>query len=491
MNKLFFTVSLMTVALVGNELDYSFGINGMVKSGCNNTDNAYSFIKSVLVQPDDKVITVGTEWRGDDKDGYRIIALYRYLPDGTKDVTFGKDGAVYADHICTDYDTCGKVFYQGGEDVRNAILQPDGKIVVQTDAIYSLARFNADGSLDTQFGAHGGFAWGGDVGYGHSNWMTMQKDGKILIIGQNRDAEHNSAVAVVRYTSNGFVDTSFGTSGTVTTNLTNSDEGYGVAVQPDGKIVVAGNTYGTINGCGEDRYMRGLLLRYKPDGTLDPSFDGDGIMPFSVSTIFDAVPTESGGSNPCQGSYMKRVSILPDGKILTMGTGFNSSISFFLARFNQNSTIDTSFGYQGARAMYDSYDYDQYKQSETVFHYHVMHYTAANMKVLENGKIILNGKQYGGSYNGSSDRFLAVRFASNGSFDHTFGSYGRTIINPDPDDYLYYGTDSLDVAEQSTGKLLMGGWVGGTTDTCKFYGTLMRLEKDRVSNSSIIMYLLD
>jgi uncharacterized delta-60 repeat protein len=126
--------------------------------------------------------------------------------------------------------------------------------------------------------------------------------------------------------ANGDLDQTFGTGGKVTTDLSGrEDEARGVAIQPDGKIVVV--------GLSEGSDLDFAVARYNPDGTLDVTFGNEG-----------AVITDFGGNR----DVASAVVIQPDGKILVVGTAsIGLNLDFALARYNPDGSIDTTFGIDG------------------------------------------------------------------------------------------------------------------------------------------------
>jgi uncharacterized delta-60 repeat protein len=174
---------------------------------------------------------------------------------GMLDATFGTEGKVFTD-------------FGLANDIANAVaLQPDGKLVGGGWAgnDFSLARYNPDGSLDPSFGDGGtvrtNFANGAAESVDDIDGIALQPDGKIVAVGGS-----NGDFALARYNPDGSLDSSFGTGGLVVTDFgTGNARARGVALQADGKIVVAGTTGGTF-----------AMACYLPDGTLDPDFNGSG-----------------------------------------------------------------------------------------------------------------------------------------------------------------------------------------------------------------------
>src|SRR5205823_5199649 len=138
---------------------------------------------------------------------------------------------------------------------------------------FAVARYNADGSLDTTFGSGGTVTtnFGPGATYDDADGVAIQSDGKIVVAGTCNRGGSDNVFAVARYNADGSLDSTFGSGGTVTTDFGlggSDDSAYAVALQPDGKIVAAGATY--LGGVPGDF----ALARYNPDGTLDSTFGG-------------------------------------------------------------------------------------------------------------------------------------------------------------------------------------------------------------------------
>ncbi len=148
----------------------------------------------------------------------------------------------------------------------------------------------APGDLDTTFSPPSGFVtyYGGNPSYGYG--VTVQADGKIIVVGHTR-----GKVPVLRYNPDGSLDGSFGTGGVATDYGGNWASGHAVALQADGKIVVAGFTKGTMYDV--------LVLRYNPDGSLDDGFGTGG------GAIYDSEIWDIG----------RAVALQSDGKIVVAG----------------------------------------------------------------------------------------------------------------------------------------------------------------------------
>jgi uncharacterized delta-60 repeat protein len=288
-------------------LDKSFGSGGEVfgpKGTC----------RAVVIQPDGKILAAGSVVSAKSTD----FALARYNTNGSLDSTFGSRGVAITDLSGNSFDM-----------IEAMGLQADGKIVVagvteaanSTTTELAVARYNANGSLDTSFGI-------GGKALDHlatQSWNVQLKMDLVIdsatggIVVQASDAVGKAMV--VRYNSSGKLDATF--AGTGHETLTDLDSLSAVAIQPsDNRIVVAGRYYsGGVSGEG--------LERLNPDGTLDGTFGNGGVV---VAPFFP------------QGSRAS-VKILSDNQILVGATG-NSQ--FMVSRFSPSGSLDTSFGVGGA-----------------------------------------------------------------------------------------------------------------------------------------------
>jgi uncharacterized delta-60 repeat protein/uncharacterized repeat protein (TIGR02543 family) len=294
-------------------LDTSFGTGGKVTTPIGTADDEG---KAIAIQGDGKIVVAGYATTASNHD----FALARYTSAGSLDTSFGTGGMVTTD-FGSNYDYANAV-----------LLQADGKIVaagmaqIGGHAVFALARYNSDGSLDTGFGT------GGEVTtpIGALNSMgyaaALQSDGKIVIAGSSNNG---SSFALVRYNSDGSLDTGFGTGGEVTTAIgTGNNAAFAVAIQGDGKIVVAGYSY---DGTNNDF----ALVRYTSAGSLDTSFGTGGTVTTAIGT---GAVTYGARSIVIQG----------DGKIVAAGNAkIGSALDFVLARYKSDGTPDTGFGTGG------------------------------------------------------------------------------------------------------------------------------------------------
>ena len=173
----------------------------------------------------------------------------------------------------------------GLRGAKAVVVQPDGKLVAAGE--FSLARYDPDGTLDENFGDEGTVRTDLDAGFtDFASDVALQPDGSIVVVGIVDDGGANDEnFGVQRYDSNGILDTDFGDEGTVTTDFNGgTDRAYGVAVQGDGKIVVAGQA-SDVDGTGNDF----AVARYDTAGALDTSFgtNGTGLVTTDVVGVVD------------------------------------------------------------------------------------------------------------------------------------------------------------------------------------------------------------
>ncbi|MGI8603944.1 MAG: hypothetical protein ACR2OZ_13240 [Verrucomicrobiales bacterium] len=358
-----------------------------------------------------------------------LLAPPAHAAPGDLDATFGTGGKVTTD------------FGSGGDSGRSMAVQSDGKIVVAgysrnasgNDDI-ALVRYTSAGALDTSFNGTGKVTT--DIGSGHdqATSVAVQSDGNIVVAGISNIGP-NADIALVRYTSTGELDTSFNGTGKVTTPIGSSyDEGFSVAVQSDGRIVVAGHSY---FGSNWDI----ALVRYTSTGALDTSFNGTG-----------KVTTDIGSSH----DYGESVAVQNDGKIVVAGDSKNASADedVALVRYTSTGALDTSFNGTG-------------KVTTPIGSGQDRGYSVA---VQSDGRIVVAGYSYNAS--GYED-FALVRYTSTGALDTSFNGTGKVTT-----DFLSSYDRGFSVAVQSDGKIVVAGQSYNASGNEDF--ALVRYEGDPV-----------
>ena len=356
---------------------------------------------AVAMQSDGKIVTAGVTSTGDPTRPNYDFALVRYNADGTLDTTFNSTGKV-----TTPIGT-------GTEQAYAVALQSAGKIVAAGYSLtgstndFAVVRYNTNGSLDTSFNGTGKVTTKFGTGHAQGHSVAVQPDGKIVVAGESGSGD-SMDFAVVRYNGDGSLDTSFYGTGKVTTGIGSGyDAARSVAVQSDGKIVLSGSTR------SDNPYNAFAIVRYDANGRLDTSFSGDG-----------KVITNVGGAN----SNAYDVVVQTDGKILVSGrTEFNGG-QMALVRYNPDGTPDEGFGSNGI-VIGTSSDWP------------------GGIAVQADGKIAVASN----TSNGSVSHCAMVRYLANGSLDTTFNGTGK-VITP-----VGSADSATAIAIQSDGKIVLAG----------------------------------
>ena len=190
---------------------------------------------------------------------------------------------------------------------------------------FALARYNSDGSLDNTFGTNGFVVTDLQQSTDVVKAIAIQPDGKIVVAGHS-DNTFNYDFAVARYLANGTLDNTFGTNGKVIKNFGSTDFGLAMALLPNGKILVSGRVYNGQNGDF-------ALIQLNSNGTFDNTFGTAGAM---MADLFG----EDESANA--------IAIQADGKIVLAGDRYANNISLFaIARFNPDGSLDPSFSFDG------------------------------------------------------------------------------------------------------------------------------------------------
>ncbi|WP_406104487.1 calcium-binding protein [Streptomyces sp. NBC_01003] len=362
----------------------------------------YDESRDMALQADGKIVTVGLN--NSPQGDAADFTLARYNTNGSLDTSFDGDGLVLTD------------VSGGDEDIANGVaVQPDGKIVVVGRSVdpvsggnrFTVVRYNSNGSLDTGFDGDGIALTDFGTGAQEAFAVTVQANGAIVAVG-----ESGPNVALARYNPDGSLDTGFDGDGKVTTGFAGgSATAYDVAMQSDGRIVVTGRAGYNFPANASDF----ALARYNSDGSLDTGFSGDG----KVTTPFADADVAAG------------VKVQTDGKIVVAGT---SDFDFALARYNPDGSLDTGFSGDGKVA--------------TSFGAGTLD-GSSDLALQSDGKIVAAGI--------SQADFAVARYNADGSLDGGFGTGGK--VTTDVSSFGYFDTASA-VAVQSDGKIVASGNTG-------------------------------
>ena len=363
------------------DLDASFGTTGLVERSGSTVDAA--------VQADGKVVRLTREFE-----------VARYAVDGTLDPTFGTGGVITAPNGVADA----------------IVVQPDGRIVAVGDRAdgpntdFLVRRYLSNGSPDAGF-ANGGTAVtpvaAGD-GADRAFAAAVAPDGKLVVAGCTTPAPTCSAsaptagshIAVVRYRPDGSLDASFAGDGTATVTVgagDRADAASGVAVRPDGGVVIGG-TADTRGSLGDPVDQDFAVAQLTPGGLPDLTFSGDGIATVAIE------PTGERRDDGRAG-----VALQPDGKVLIAGVSGPSSTAsaFAVARLDAAGGLDAGFGAGGVVRTVAG-------PAATSI--------ARGLALQSDGKTVVVG------HDASGRGVLAVRYTAAGALDPSFGDQGRAVL---------------------------------------------------------------
>jgi uncharacterized delta-60 repeat protein len=383
-----------STVLRSGSLDPTFGSHGVVVVKASPGGGRVYDARAIALQPDKRIVVAGLA----------TTQLARFNPNGSPDASFGEDGFVSA-HVAA----------------YAMVLEKNGKIViggVGGHGQFALARFRGDGSPDTSFGTAGEVDT--SIGAGATLYaLVVRPDGKIVAAGSASDG-NNGEVALAQYKPDGSLDSTFGHGGTLMTDLCGDAYAAGVVIQPNGKIVAAGGVYYGPHpaGCGHTG-CAAAVLRYNPDGSLDPSFGTEG----RALTHFEG----------CMQGY--DVALAPHRRILVAGDAH----AFALARYNADGSLDQSFGKSGK-----------------VVAGSALNAFAVGVAIAPDGKIVAVG---GAEPSGQEQGAALARFEHDGRLDRSFGRKG--FVTTHIPGWRLAEADA--VALQPNGKIDVAGEVMGDT----------------------------
>lgn len=325
--------------------------------------------------------------------------------------------------------------------IGGAAFQRDGKLVVGGSYTYqglTAGRFFSDGTLDLGFGTDGTALAPISTSLNVGIATALQPDGRIVVAGYANLGTDDFSIA--RFQRNGDPDTTFGSSGKRTFDMMGGeDRAYDVAIQADGRIVVVGQVSSSTSGLDFG------LVRLWSDGSLDTTFGSSG----KVVTDFGINDVDSAGCMVLQ----------QDGKILVGGYAYSSTAgqgyNFALARYLPNGALDVTFGSGGRVTTH------MLGTSERLF----------DLVLQEDGKIVATGYTYSGSY-----QVAVLRYLPNGTLDSSFGTGGKVATDLGP--ALDWGSS---VAVQVDGKIVVSG---ATDKNSSPYAALLRYQANGTLDTS-------
>lgn len=407
---------LTSLAWAGpGDLDTGFGSGGTFDLTPNPTIFFTTEGRAVAVQQDGKIVVAGSQFVLMINGTGLDVVVWRLNPDGTLDDTFGTGGAA--------------VLPLPDAQQANAVaLQPDGKIVVaghldaDTARVFLVARFDTSGHPDTTFGGtgHVEFSFGIRV-KGEASAVAVQRDGKIVVAGTSF-----STIALARLNPDGSFDPTFGTNGRTAGSFTGANfdaQVTSMVIQRNQRIVVGGSA-----SLGGGKLAFGLA-RFRTDGSPDPSF-GTAATPGRVTTSFGSGRKDE----------IFALALQQDGRIVAagstrVGTG---PADFALARYRTNGTLDLTFGGTGKATRSFAPGSDDVARAVAV---------QGNGRIVVAGSVAALSQQHG----------VVMRLLKNGHVDPGFDSGIPPVIGPPTTDV------SQALALQKDGKIVTAGFleVGG------------------------------
>jgi uncharacterized delta-60 repeat protein len=363
------------------------------------------------------------------KNLYKLLFLLTanlgFSQSGNFDLSFDNDGKVITDFGTNNQDDCTAL-----------AIQTDGKIIAVgtssngTNYDFAIARYNVNGSLDNNFGINGKVITAIGLQNDFATSVAIQSDGKIVVAGMCF-VSGNEKYGVVRYNVDGTLDTSFDLDGKIITSIGSYlNRAYSIAIQSEGKIIVAGDSY------SDSLQYNITMARYNTNGSLDSTFDNDGISVITFGTT---------------GAIGKSIVIKSDGKIVVAGQTANDA-NFILIRCNINGSLDTSFGTQGG----------------TIVDFGTTEDVPWSMAIQSDGKIVVAGGTGFGTPSFSPDMAI-MRCNADGSIDTTFDLDGKVILDASLNSY---SDQAKSLAIHANGKILVAGYSQNSND---YDATILRL----------------
>lgn len=435
-NSLMFALLLTGIVYADGELDVEFNAAsdnpGRIFDDFFPAAGGSDNIEKIEIQSDGKIVVCGFAIDGTPRT---LFAVSRYYIDGTIDTFFNSAGTVTGvpGKAAFDFGATGTQNFSIG-----MAIQSDGKILVAgkgdldntaANRGFGIVRLNTDGTLDTTFNGTGKVLLQLDVAdEDRATAVVVQPDGKIVVAG-DVGVFATTDIGIVRLNSDGSLDTTFNSTGIVINDtLGNNEVVDDMVLQSDGKILVSGQT--GVGGTPTFAYV----ARFNSNGTLDTTFNSGGADPGFVLSQYGV----GAGVNEAKSLVIQR-----DEKIIMVGIA-NSTL-FGIARFNADGTLDTTFGTTGELS------------GQAVGGTATL--TGFQSVVLQvDNKILVCGQ----TTVGGNAQALYKRFNTDGSNDTTFNNANGEVVS-DFDGTA--ATDrSFDIALQVDGKILMGGDTNSPND---------------------------
>ena len=386
-------------------LDQSFGNGGQSVGPLGNEP---ADLQDMAIQPDGKIIVAGTT--GDSSSLHERGALARFDVNGRLDKTFGQGGKV-------------TLSINSERTLFLTVAVQNGKIAVAGYVLRGfrydifVAQFDANGILDQTFG-NGGIVLP-DLPAGSAlGSILIDSIGRVVVAGGGNE------FLVLRYLANGSPDNSFGTAGVKTITFSGPAGASFVTLLPDSKLLLGGGVHLATTDLA--------MARLNSDGTLDGTFGQNG----TTTVDFDG-----------DQDYLHDAAVLPDGKIVTVGTSGNGSVFHTtLVRFNANGILDQTFGNNGRVVSPASDNLDE----------------GQSIALQSDGKILVAAY----AYRTFGSDFIVLRFNQDGSLDSSsFGKNGTVRVEFDGT-----GGKGRRIAVDAFGNIVLAGLAGGEFGVARLVG---------------------
>jgi uncharacterized delta-60 repeat protein len=427
-------------------LDYTFGTNGIIRVKYFSRSDAEAL--SVAIQSDGKII-VGGYSQFEPRSSYSFFIIARYQPNGAVDSSFATDGVAYI------------YFHYLKNEAHSLVIQPDGKIIAAGVSnngsvdLFAVARLNTNGDVDSTFGINGQTITAIGTSDERIHTAALQKNGKIVVAGYNNVVRYtengtqdstfgtngiaylpwlfcesmailndgriiaggysDNQFTIACLTENGIPDSTFGTNGIKESIIGLTSEITSLRIQPDGKILAAGNAYFE----APTNFL--ALARYNINGDPDNDFGTNGIVTRQIGTWSNNISS---------------VLLHPNGNIIVAGSSnYDRKYQHFsLTRFNATGNIDPSFGTNGSAE-------GEIGTTQSAIN---------SIAIQSDGKIVAAGTTSVNPDRTGSNIAL-IRYNHDGAIDPSFGTRGIVITSIDTNSY------ANTVAIQSDGKIIVAG----------------------------------
>ncbi len=379
--------------LLAGDLDLSFGSNGKVSTAYFENINSNESANTSVVQSDGKVIVGGSG-----------NVLMRFLPNGEVDRSFGDSGKALI---------WGEV--KGlAIDAQNRIVAAGTTMLNGLDTVM-LKRFLPDGQVDRSFGTEGSVLANIVSQYDVVNSLVIQADGKILVGGITNTGSDNSFdadldIMLLRYDVDGAPDPNFGVNGRVVTSMEGNFGSFTeLLLRPDGKIIAVGKSFDANQNTSAT-----AIARFLPNGSLDETFDDDGMMYVTGYPASDSA------------SSADAAVLMSDGKLVIGDEILNgTSVELILIRYLEDGTLDTTFNPNGSIPGVSQFALGQSNSR------------LMDMQLSPSGHIWISAHTDEGSFFSPRSNVLA-RVNSDGSLDSSYNGAGWFVYSPATQDVNVY-----------------------------------------------------